>query len=77
MADVKIVIGSITYAMKAKKIVNEYGITASVVKYEGLQHRGCSYGIKIRYEQYMSVVGILSEHGIRHRIADKTDDSLS
>jgi len=77
MSDVKIVIGSITYAMKAKKIVNEHGITASVVKYEGLQHRGCSYGIRIRYEQYMNVVGILNEHGIRHRIAEKTDDSLS
>lgn len=77
MADVEIVIGSITYAMKAKKALSERGINARIIKYEGLRHRGCSYGLKIKHEHYISLVGILNQFGIHYQTLDQKNDSLS
>lgn len=76
MADVKIIIGTITYTMKAKKVLNEQGITAYVAKYDGTNHQGCSYGLKIKQEEYINAVGILNEHGIRFHTWQSKDDHL-
>ena len=77
MADVKIVIGSITYTMKAKKVLNEHGITAYITKYQEARHHGCSYGLKINQASYIAAIGLLNEHHIKHHILEKNDDSLS
>lgn len=77
MADVKIVIGSITYTTKAKKVLNEHGITAYIAKYQEVSHHGCSYGLKINQANYIAAIGLLNEHHIKYHTLENSDDSLS
>ncbi len=54
-----IVIGSITYALKAKNALREAGIRARVRKLDGSNRRGCSYGLELPAGQLLTVAAIL------------------
>lgn len=64
-----ITVGSLTYAMKARKILRAKGINTRLVKLDSaLTEHGCAYGIEFRsYESY-SVYSVLKENNINYSI---------
>lgn len=63
MRNTKILIGSISYAIKAKRLLAREGITANVVK-ETDKTEGCSYGLSFADRDAYRVSAILSSAGI-------------
>lgn len=60
-----IALKSVTYAMKAERLLSEAGIAVSIVKLEAGQTRnGCAYGISLNCGQTSAAVQHLSKHGI-------------
>ncbi len=59
----KILIGSISYAIKAKRLLAREGISANVVK-ETDKTEGCSYGLSFPERDAYRVSAILRQAGI-------------
>ena len=60
-----IVLRSLTHAIKAKKLLQEYGIDSRVVKPSQKRNdSGCGYGVSVYMERYGRAVAILNENGI-------------
>ena len=61
-------IGSVTYAMKAKKALERIGIRASLIKVTPRKEGdGCTYGIEYDAAHEMAVAGVLRTLGISRR----------
>ena len=60
-----ITLRSLTHAMKAKKILNEHGISAKVIKPDARRsEKGCSYGITVDRQKAETSRKLLNENGI-------------
>lgn len=60
-----IVMRSLTHAIKAKKLLQEYGIDARVVKPDaGRAEKGCGYGVAVKADKRGHAEGILRENGL-------------
>lgn len=68
MNGVIIIIGSITYAMKAQKALKEIGVYASLIKKSGELRRGCSYGIRVNASNFMAAIAKLKELNIDYEV---------
>ena len=68
MRDTLIIIGSITYAMKAKKLLSSNLINARVVKAGAGDGRSCVYGIMISPQDLNQTQALLSSDGIKYSI---------
>lgn len=70
MKKITIIIGSVTYAAKAKRILSGYRIPVRLIKTtaDGL---GCMHGIEINYVDYMDVIGILMANGISYSVSEQ------
>ena len=56
---------SLTHAMKAKKLLSEYGMEARVVKPDASRtEKGCGYGIYVSGDRYERAKSLLSENGL-------------
>ncbi len=63
----KIVIGSVTYAMKAKKELGQKGVRTRVVKASQKQSTGCTYAIEIEASERFRIYSYLDELGISYQ----------
>ena len=64
-----ITVGSVTYAIKAKKLLEREGVSASLVKMESSKSDGgCTHGIKIYESNLYDAVAILKRMGIDYRV---------
>ena len=62
-------VGSVTYAIKARKLLLRSGIRSKLVKVnENKSARGCSHGIEIDGSDFYSVVAVLRESGIPYSV---------
>ena len=68
MNGIIIIIGSITYAMKAQKALKEIGIHASLIKKNGESRRGCSYGIRVNVSHFMATIAKLKDLNIDYEV---------
>lgn len=68
----KVLVGSISYAIKGKRILAKEGITANLIK-ESDHTAGCSYGLSFEERDEYRVYPILSAAGIP--IKQKEEDS--
>ncbi len=59
------IIGSVTNAMKAKKILAEYSLSSNTVKLGSVGNMGCVHGIEFGFENKINAARILSKHGIK------------
>ena len=71
MKDVMVIIGSITYAMKAQRALKEVGIDASLIKREGDKDRGCAYGVRMHASQFLSGIAKLKEMHIDYQVENE------
>ena len=64
-----LIVGSITYALKAKKVLMRIGIRSELIKTENSQRRsGCIYGIKFNSELFYSVIDELRNNAIKYEV---------
>ena len=63
----KLQIGSITYAMKARRQLSLRGIRASLIKTDDGEGRGCVYGIEIPEDRLLQAITVLREGRIEYR----------
>ncbi len=69
MGIIIITVGSMTYAMKARKILRAKGITTRLVKLDSaLTEHGCGYGIEFRSSESYRVYSTLKENNIKYSI---------
>ena len=68
MKKILIKIGSITYALKTKKILSNIGIKAKVIKTSSVSN-GCAYSIEISEDQLFTVIAELKRQGIDYELS--------
>jgi len=62
-------VGSVTYAIKARKLLGAIGISAELIKVDAsLSAAGCNFGIKIPYNRFLDAVNELKEKGISYSV---------
>lgn len=57
-----LVIGSVTYAQRARNLLKTRGITASLVR---ARASGCSYGVRLDKRERERALALLQEAGIK------------
>ncbi len=66
MNEIFVMTGTVTYAMKAKALLNSLGYKSEVFKSDMLDKRyGCGYGVKVATGDAGSVTSLLSKNGIK------------
>ena len=68
MKRILLTVESITYAMKARKLLNSQGISATVIKNDGAKNEGCRYGVEISSGEMMEAAKIMRENGIKYTV---------
>ena len=64
-----ITVGSVTYAIKVKKLLERSGIKSKLIKVESsASSKGCTYGIKISTSLFYDAVSMLRNQGIDYSI---------
>ena len=62
-------VGSVTYALKAKKALMRIGIRSELIKTEDSQRRsGCAYGIRFNSDLFYSVIDELRNNAIKYEV---------
>ena len=62
-------VGSMTYAIKARKTLNRKDIPSKLVKIN--ESKGCAYGIEIDDTKLLSAVSALKENGIQYSLYER------
>ena len=64
-----VAVKSITYALKARKLLRQGGFGANIVKLDSSKtEEGCTHGIEIHSQNLYNVVAILRENGIEYNV---------
>jgi hypothetical protein len=63
-----IIIGSITYALKAKNALADAGIRARVKKFPPSELRGCNYGLELPAGMLLTVAAVLRPLHIQYQV---------
>lgn len=65
-----ILISSVTYALKGKRVLSSYGIKAEIQKFK-LPGRSCSYKLAVVQNKTAEAIEILKSNGIK--LLDRTE----
>ena len=69
-----ITVGSVTYAIKVKKLLERAGIRSNLIKVDASRSsKGCTYGIKINTAFFYDAVSIMKNHGINYSVYSDYD----
>ena len=69
-----IVTESVTYAVKAKRLLSSSGIPSKLIKTDSsLSKSGCNHGIMINSRDFLSAVKVLRDFGISYSITERSD----
>ncbi len=64
--------GSVTYAIKAKKLLAREGIASKLIKADVSKTKsGCSYGVEFPSSEFYTAANILRSNGIRYGVYEK------
>ena len=64
-----LILGSVTYAVKARRLLARSGINARLIKLSGKETAdGCSHGIELASSRFFEAVVILKENGIAYSL---------
>ena len=62
-----IALKSMTHAIKAKKALNDYFVSAEIIKLEpSMTKKGCAYGVEFNCYNLVQVQEILRMRGVRY-----------
>ena len=65
MKKTKIMVGSITYATKLRKLLARVGIKSRIIKGE---KNGCIHGLEVDYADFYTVISIMRENNIEYSV---------
>ena len=65
MKKTKVMVGSITYAIKLRKLLLREGINSSIVKGD---KNGCVHGLEVDYSDFYTVISIMRENNIEYSV---------
>lgn len=68
MNNTTITVGSVTYAIKARRILLHGGIRATLTKVISNENGGCNHGVVIPSSRFYDAVVILKSHGISYSV---------
>jgi len=68
MKKIIFMLGSSTYASKAKRALTRNGISAEYIKSTDSRNLGCSHGIEISYHDFIDAVAILKKENIQYSV---------
>lgn len=72
MSKVIITFDSVTYAAKAKKILNKNGIDARIIKLSfSSSYSGCTSGLELNVSDFLSAASFLRTSGINYGLLNK------
>ena len=64
-----ITVGSVTYAIKVRRLLERNGINSMLVKVDSSKsERGCTYGINVNSEKFYDAVALLKNNGIEYSV---------
>ncbi len=76
MNNIIITVGSVTYAIKVKKLLERSGIRSTLVKVDGKKNKkGCTHGIKFQLLYLYDVIAILKSREIDYSVYSENDIS--
>ena len=62
-------VGSVTYAIKVRKLLERAGVKSKLVKVDSSKSKsGCTYGIQLQRELFYDAVNILKNNGIDYSV---------
>lgn len=69
-----ITVGSVTYALKVRKMLERAGIRSDLIKINASRSKsGCTYGIKINSAYFYDAVSIMKNNGIQYSVLPNND----
>lgn len=69
MNKITITVGSVTYAIKSRKLLSGNGIPSKLVKIDALLSKnGCTHGLEISKNHFLDAVMILKTNGIPYSV---------
>ena len=69
MNNIIVTVGSVTYAMKLRKLLLREGIQSRLVKVDNTtEGKGCSHGVEISESDFYSAVVIMKENRIAYSV---------
>ncbi|MBO5907193.1 MAG: DUF3343 domain-containing protein [Clostridia bacterium] len=72
MNTITVTVGSVTYAIKARKILARMGIKSKLVKANNTETApGCTHGIEISEEHLYTLISALKERGINYNVVPR------
>ena len=64
-----VTVGSVTYAIKLRKLLSREGIQSKLIKVEDARGRlGCTHGVELKKTDFLSAVVIMRENDISYSI---------
>ena len=69
MNKIIITVGSVTYAIKSRKLLSGIGIHSKLIKVDALiSKNGCTHGLEISKKHFLDAVMILKMNGIPYSV---------
>ena len=68
MEKIIITFKSVTYAIKAKKLLLKFGTEAKLVKIAEDSLSGCTHGVEISEASFLNAIGVLRNSGIEYSV---------
>ncbi len=69
MRTITVGVGSVTYAIKARRLIERSGIKTKLIKTASSPNdRGCQYGIVFSENQFYDVIALLRNNGIEYSV---------
>ncbi len=63
--------GSVTYAIKSRKLLKSIGIPSKLIKIDAsLSKNGCTHGLEISRSDFFDAIKILKSNGIPYSVYD-------
>lgn len=67
-----ITVGSVTYAIKLRKLLIKAGIGSRLVKVDNTSlNKGCSHGVEILDSDFYQAIVIMKDNGIEYSVYNK------
>lgn len=72
-----IILPSVTYAVKIKRVLEKMGISAKTVKISSVSGvKSCEYGIRIPSKYYLDAIDTLIKNKVSYSIYNESDKNL-
>lgn len=69
MKKITLIVGSVSYALKLRKLLKREGISSALVKTDTRDNNpGCSHGVEISEKDFYHAVIIMKENGINYSV---------